>query len=234
MICFLEGNIGAGKSAALESLQKLLGRERCTAVPEPLDSWRSVGPSRLNLLDMYYQNQKRFGPIFQWYVFATHMADFTRHASLSRQADHVVAFERSMLSMHSVFLPILLSELHASPEGCQVERSTELDALQSGLGGCVDAVFENWTDKLVVYLKTSPALCSRRVAGRARSEEECLSGQDYLARVHCLYESQLLPRVPKHSLLIIDCYDGRGPDDIARLIAARLFGLPSSSSSSSS
>ena len=43
------------------------------AVPEPIGLWQSVGPSRHNLLESFYQSPEQHAYLFQNYVFLTRM-----------------------------------------------------------------------------------------------------------------------------------------------------------------
>ena len=67
----LEGNIAAGKSTLLRLLEDEVGY---VVVPEPISRWQCVSPTGAkscggNLLELFYNDPKRWGLTFQMYAF---------------------------------------------------------------------------------------------------------------------------------------------------------------------
>ena len=109
----LEGNIAAGKSTLLRLLEDEVGY---VVVPEPISRWQCVSPTGAkscggNLLELFYNDPKRWGLTFQMYAFLSRtMAQMNpvesylnssddRHSrkALAENATSVIFFERSVL-----------------------------------------------------------------------------------------------------------------------------------------
>ena len=73
----VEGNIGAGKSTYLDMVMEgsksdcSRVHEMVEVVPEPVEMWQNVNGG--NLLELFYENPKRYAFTFQQYVFVTRM-----------------------------------------------------------------------------------------------------------------------------------------------------------------
>jgi deoxyadenosine/deoxycytidine kinase len=69
----VEGNIGAGKSTWLDMVQSHEGElhEVIEVVPEPVDQWQDCNGT--NLLELFYNNPKKYAFAFQQYVLITRL-----------------------------------------------------------------------------------------------------------------------------------------------------------------
>lgn len=65
----LEGNIGCGKTTLLRIIDKEF--PNVTIMNEPLGEWENVAEGKVNLLDLYYKDPKRWGLTFQNYALFT-------------------------------------------------------------------------------------------------------------------------------------------------------------------
>jgi deoxyadenosine/deoxycytidine kinase len=63
LVLTIEGNIGAGKSTFLKTLNDNLKGD-FDFVPENVSSWQNVANSGINVFDMMYKDPKRWGFIF--------------------------------------------------------------------------------------------------------------------------------------------------------------------------
>ena len=63
----MEGNIASGKTTALKELKKYLPNAKINE--EPVEKWRNLAGR--NILDLMYQDTKRWGFLFQSYVQLT-------------------------------------------------------------------------------------------------------------------------------------------------------------------
>jgi hypothetical protein len=127
----LEGNIAAGKSTLLRLLEDEVGY---VVVPEPISRWQSVSPAGEkscggNLLELFYNDPKRWGLTFQMYAFLSRtMAQMNpvesylnnsdvRHSrkAIAENATSVIFFERSVLrsTLRQPCSPTPLSHHHA-------------------------------------------------------------------------------------------------------------------------
>jgi len=187
----LEGNIGSGKSTLLRLLRD---KGRLQTIDEPVARWQSVtapedGPSEsgTNLLELFYNDPKRWAFTFQTYAFLSRAQGAVEN--LERQSypgdvpsNAAVVLERS-----------LASDKHIFATNC----------LRTGLftkgEWAVYSNYHDWTTKMhpgvhvdgFVYMRTQPSTCLDRCARRSRDEESSL-GLDYLGQIHALHEDWLL------------------------------------------
>jgi deoxyadenosine/deoxycytidine kinase len=97
IIC-VEGNIGSGKSTALEAVRA--ARPDLVVVPEPVDEWG-------DLLDAFYANPSEWGFCFNLRV----LASFARNRPTVDDA----VYERSPSACRHVFGQILYNDGHMTP-----------------------------------------------------------------------------------------------------------------------
>lgn len=145
----VEGNIGAGKSTALERLRDA----GYAVVPEPVDRWVASGA-----LEGYYRGD------VDPFTFQCHILQTKAEALRSLEGSpEIVVMERGFVGDASVFLRSNVDR------GLVTEFQFEvyLDIMQTLVG---DVEFGG-----VVYLEASPATCLERVRRRARPGEEGVS-----------------------------------------------------------
>jgi deoxyadenosine/deoxycytidine kinase len=73
-IISIEGNIGAGKSTLLERIQRRAIQEnnkRIHIIPESLDVWDKVKEGNKSILQLFYENKKKYAMSFQILCFLT-------------------------------------------------------------------------------------------------------------------------------------------------------------------
>ena len=145
MILSIEGNIGSGKSSALEALREW--RPDAAVVPEPVDAWGE-------LLALYYADPAAWSLAFNLKV----LHGFSQ---VDRAGPGLRIVERSPGACRHVFGQLAYNDNHLSPAAWDVFK--EYHEL---LG---------WEPDAYVYIDTPPAQCSRRMATRARACEAGVS-----------------------------------------------------------
>lgn len=205
----IEGNIAAGKSTFLSILGKSVD---FVVVPEPVSKWQNivseedaVTGSQVaggNLLQMFYDDPKRWAYTFQSYAFLSRMRAQSQPVSFFDRPDGPQAsparkrrrgaaaaagplvqfFERSVFSDRYCFA------LNCAEAGTfsEVEWNTYTDShtwLTGTLGGCAI--------QGMIYLRTKPETCFERLQRRARSEESGVS-LEYLQSIHEKHEAWLM------------------------------------------
>lgn len=176
----VEGNISAGKSTFLRILQQecVQLQELLEVVPEPVDRWQSVGSSRLNMLDMFYQDPGRFAYTFQNYVFISRVVQERESRGCIKP---LRLLERSVFSDRMVFVRAVHEAKWLSDAELEVYDSW-FDPVIRYLPGLVPQGF--------IYLRAEPDTCYRRMNKRNRSEESGVS-LDYLTNLHRMHEDWL-------------------------------------------
>ncbi|RWS18187.1 hypothetical protein B4U80_04345, partial [Leptotrombidium deliense] len=155
----VEGNIGCGKTSFLNNFSETC-KEKVKIFSEPVNKWRNVGG--YNLLDLMYEDPKKWSFAFQQYVQLTM---FQIHNEMSEYDDGKAVLkmmERSLLSARYCFVENLW---------------------QSGLLTRVEYdIIDEWYHKLmksestkldcIIYLRTDPEVCLKRIKQRNREEEQ--------------------------------------------------------------
>jgi deoxyadenosine/deoxycytidine kinase len=170
----IEGNIGAGKSTFLKTIDQYLTAQ---IVYEPHEKWQSVGGE--NLLELFYKDPQRWAYSFQTYAFITRI--------LEQQTAALKAYQPFQVLERSVY-----SDRYCFAYNCfEMGLITQLEW----------QLYQEWFSWLVdtytaqpsgfIYLQTDPEVCFERLQKRSRSEEKSVS-LDYLKLLHAKHESWLI------------------------------------------
>ncbi|XP_046842912.1 thymidine kinase 2, mitochondrial-like isoform X2 [Xenia sp. Carnegie-2017] len=147
----IEGNIGSGKTTLLEYFKR---HSHVEVFTEPVNKWQNIGDG--NALGLVYEDPSRWSFLFQSYVLLTML-----EVHKTKQDHPVTLMERSIYSASYCFV----ENLYQSGKMSSVEYN----------------VYQKWfnyimkEDKpkldLIVYLRTSPEECYKRLKKRRRKEE---------------------------------------------------------------
>lgn len=191
-----EGNVGAGKSFWLERLKSAADREVVT-FPEPVDKWSNF--HRYDVLSLMYEDPQRHGYTFQHYALET-LLEVRDRAQDACMAGNVVLTERSIYSSVNCFAELFFEKGYIS----DLQRS------------CLRYAFERAAARtrkdvdLVVYVRTSPEVCWRRIRARNRGGEGAID-VEYLQELHRKHETMLIEKssryYPSTPVLIVDGND---------------------------
>ena len=158
------GNVGAGKSVALDAL----AAAGYAVSPEPVDEWGQ-------LLDKVYADPKTYGPAFSLRV----LRDMHRVPDAAPGLDAqggVVVVERSPLCNRHVFTQLLHNDGSLTTAEWDTYKAYH-DLLA-------------WRPDAIVYLDTPTDVCARRIEARGRTCEAGIDVQ-WLRRVEFQYETML-------------------------------------------
>jgi deoxyadenosine/deoxycytidine kinase len=178
----VEGGVGAGKSTLLE----LYNGSGANAIilPEPLDKWRHDAGE--NLLELKLANPYEAEFDFQILVNLCRLEEMQK----AREDNSLIIAERSIYSSQYVFVQ------QAKLEGTLTSRETRL--LDKMFNVCTTGFFKDIvTPDLIIYLRTSPRTCLKRMQTRAREEEGGISLRD-LQTIHERNEEWLMG--PPHKI----------------------------------
>ncbi|XP_033626690.1 thymidine kinase 2, mitochondrial-like [Asterias rubens] len=169
----IEGNIGSGKSTLLKYFGQ---KDDIEVFPEPVHKWRDNKGQ--NMLDLLYQDPSRWSFAFQSYVQFTMLQV---HQAQPRPTSRVKMMERS---------------IH-SGKYCFIENLYKSNKLQTPEYN----VLSEWFDWLlttkdlhvdhIVYLRSTPEQCQRRICERSRKEESGIP-LEYLRELHEMHEDWLI------------------------------------------
>lgn len=175
-IIAIEGNIGAGKTTLGNRLSSQFGYK---FIEEPVESWRNQYDD--NVLDLFYQDPKRWGFTFQVMALTTRA--------------------KTMIDMGGIG-PVILertieTDYHVFAKACYrrgLMTNTEYAIYRSMYESLSESLYVK--PDLVIYIRTPYDECARRIDIRSRGEETGIS-VDYLRELEQLHDDWLLdnPRV---------------------------------------
>ena len=181
-IITLEGNIGAGKSTFLEKLKmRFASRNDVLFLQEPVDTWSEIQQNGKTLLELFYENQKKYSFPFQ--ILAYH----TRFELLKNAVDMAVengnqiktiVMERSLEADRNIFAKMLFDE--GNIESCMYDIYCKMS----------DYGLYNFSADTIWWIDTDPDECLNRIAKRGRTGEDKIP-LEYLEKCHRYHEQWL-------------------------------------------
>jgi deoxyadenosine/deoxycytidine kinase len=210
-IISIEADIGAGKSTFLRLLNTYYGDKICV-IYEPLEEWlRQTNDKGENILQLMYQDPKRWSYTFQ------HNAFLTRVQKIERERDDtkIIVTERSPLSDYNVFAKMLKDQGLVD----SLEYSIYLNWM-----GFLNERYKTTPSK-VIYLRTTPEMAYQRLRKRSRKEEDTVS-LEYLKQVNAYHETWMESLRTDPTTQLIE-FDGNVEFetnlDVFHVMAAKLF-----------
>ena len=194
----IEGNIGSGKTTFLKPF---LSAGECgpnpitdlvEVIPEPVSKWRNLHGN--NLLQLMYEDPKRWSLMFQSYVHLTMIQQHTNNLNCKP----IRIMERSLLSARYCFNENLYKNGHLN--------RTEYAALSEWFDFLTTSSNLNFHVDQIVYLRTDPEVAYERIKKRARPEEKLMQFS-YLKDLHDLHEDWLIKKTkfqPMAPVTVID------------------------------
>jgi deoxyadenosine/deoxycytidine kinase len=167
----IDGNIGCGKSTLLDILKEEL--TNVTIIDEPVCQWNTlVNESNKNLLELFYEDKKRWSYTFQNYALFTRLniVKETLEQVEKKEGVHIVISERSILTDKYVFADML-------------RESEYITKLEWELY-CIwfDKLSKNYSVSAIIHINTSPEISYQRIQQRNRLGENNISF-DYIQQL---------------------------------------------------
>lgn len=184
----IEGNVGCGKTSIINRFDDVNYFKLC----EPVDEWKNLNGH--NILKYLYDDTARWSATFQSYAMLTMTRNHHRQLPSSSNDDEktttIKLMERSIFSARYCFIENFLAS--------NIMTRVEYDVL--------DAWFEFLRPQIsldcLIYLRSCPETCARRIEARARQEERRIKF-DYLINLHNLHEEWLYRR-KQQNVIVID------------------------------
>lgn len=201
----IEGGIGSGKTSLLGRLPTTLpdGRKLITLL-EPVQQWVDFksSDSEVGLFELYYNDKRKYGFIFQMLALQTRIEDLCR--TVRENPGAVIICERCYITDKELFAKMLYDDGYIN----------ELEY----------KVYLKWFDfvyntlkmdiKGIVYLQVEPAVCAARIMKRNRVGEQAIA-LDYLQKLHDHHERWILSIEKKETVLVVN---GNDVPDITAII----------------
>jgi deoxyadenosine/deoxycytidine kinase len=207
-IISLEGNIGAGKSSFLKILKQNLS-DKAEFIDEPVDEWLQIKNNKNeNLLEVFYQDKKRWAYTFQNIAYITRMKriiDIMQTTSKS-----IIFMDRSLEGDLNTFTKML-------------KEDGDIDNLEWSAYKKWNTMFTDLIGKNIqtrhIYLRCTPEIAYERISKRARNEENSIPFE-YIKQLHLYHDNWLLNNTRSY---IIDVnkdfvYDEKNKDVVYQLM----------------
>ena len=186
-IYVIEGNIGSGKSTLLELLSKY---KKIIAIQEPVDVWRSIkDDSGKDMIEKFYENQEKYAFSFQMMAYISRL-----HLLKKKLEEHPTAVfvtERSVFTDRNVFAKMLYDDGKIESVNYEIYLKW------------FDEFVKDLPIKGVIYLKTLPNTCFKRIQKRNRKGEENIS-IEYINRCHGYHQEWISNIKSSSNVLILD------------------------------
>jgi len=199
-IVSIEGNIGSGKSTILKHLiskmPTLENDYEFVFVDEPVSLWENIKDvDGNNMIEKFYKNPQRYAFAFQIMAFTTRLIYLKNAIDSSLNSfpnkTIIIITERSLHTDCFVFAELLKKQNNIEDVCFQIYKQM------------FDEFSSNYSVDTLIYLKTTPEICSDRVKMRLRSGEEGIS-LNYLTQCHQEHETYIYEKMPTSHKLIID------------------------------
>ncbi|XP_051545877.1 deoxyguanosine kinase, mitochondrial isoform X2 [Myxocyprinus asiaticus] len=195
----IEGNIAVGKSTFARLLQN--AGQDWEVIAEPIRKWQNVDhttqsvhcpqQTTSNLLQMMYQNPKRWSYTFQTFSCMSRLQTQLQPPParlLESTCTPVQVYERSVYSDRYIFA------LNMFELGCI--NSTEWAVYQDWHSFLVEQFGHQIQLEGIIYLQASPQTCMERLGKRGRIEEQGIQF-NYLEKLHTRHEDWLINKTTK-------------------------------------
>ena len=207
-IISLEGNIGAGKSSFLKILKQNLS-DKSEFIDEPVEEWLQIkNNNNQNLLEVFYQDKKRWAYTFQNIAYITRMKRIID--TMQNTTKSIIFMDRSLEGDLNTFTKMLKEE-------------GDIDDLEWAAYKKWNTMFTDLIGKNIqtkhIYLRCTPEIAYSRINKRARDEEHNIPFE-YIKQLHLYHDNWLLNNTSSY---IIDVnkdfvYDEKNKDIVYQLI----------------
>jgi len=187
----IEGNIGSGKSTLLSNLRKHFNdnssssqsetpKRKIIFVKEPVDEWESIQDSNgITMLEKFYNNQDKYSFPFQMMAYISRLALLKEAIRKNPEPDTIIITERCLYTDKYVFAKMLYD-------------SGKIEDV------CFQ-IYNKWFDTFacelpitgVIYVKTNPDVCNKRIILRSRTGESSIP-LSYLENCHNYHNNMIL------------------------------------------
>lgn len=183
----IEGNIGSGKSTLLELLNKY---RKIITIQEPVAIWRSIkDENNRDMIEKFYENQEKYAFSFQMMAYISRLHILKK--KLQENPTSIFATERSVFTDRNVFAKMLYDDGKIESVNYEIYLKW------------FDEFVKDLPIKGIIYLKTTPNICSERIKKRNRKGEENIS-IEYINRCHNYHQEWISKIKTNINVLILD------------------------------
>ena len=158
----LDGNVGSGKSTLLQKLTidpKLkLKNFNIIFLQEPVEVWSSIKDKNgTTILEKFYNNQEKYSFSFQMMAYISRLSLLRK--TINENPNSVIITERSVHTDKNVFAKMLYDDKKIEEINYDIYLRW------------FDEFIKNIPLKGIIYLKTDPIICWKRICDRNREGE---------------------------------------------------------------
>lgn len=161
----IEGNIGAGKSTLVEELkERYKDRGDIVFLQEPVDIWESIQQEGMSMLELFYNDQKKYSFAFQVLAFTTRLRLIRHEIEMAKTTGvKTIVMERSLDADRQIFAKMLYED--GMMEQCMYDIYQRMS----------DDALKEYSSDGIIWLTTDPEECKRRIETRGRDGEDDIS-----------------------------------------------------------
>ena len=175
----IEGNIGSGKSTLVKKLKKTfdnIDNIKIIFLQEPVSVWENIKDKNgKNIIEKYYENQKKYAFSFQMMAYISRIHQIKDVLKTNKNV--IIISERSIFTDKEIFAKMLYDD-------------NKIEEIEYN-------IYLKWFDEFVkdipisgiIYVKTNPEICEKRVIKRNRKGETI--PLSYLQNCHRYHENWL-------------------------------------------
>jgi deoxyadenosine/deoxycytidine kinase len=164
-IISIEGNIGSGKSTLLSNLREhFKDNVDIVFLKEPVDEWAKIKDKNgTTILEKFYADQEKYSFPFQMMAYVSRIKELrttVKEQKKNSSKPFVIITERSLYTDKMVFAKMLYDNGNIEDVNYQIYLNW----------------FDTFSDEFpvhkVVYVKTAPEKCHKRIVKRSREGED--------------------------------------------------------------
>lgn len=182
-IVSIEGNIGSGKSTLMKHLKDYYkNNEHVIFLKEPVDEWEKIKDNNgKTILEKFYENQEKYSFPFQMMAYISRL-NVLRQALKSinplSNTKYIIITERSLYTDKLVFAKMLYETGKMEDVNYQIYLTW------------FETFLEEFPVHKIIYVKTLPEICHKRITHRSREGEENIP-LDYLTSCYEYHEDMM-------------------------------------------
>lgn len=194
-IISIEGNIGSGKSTLVRLLEAKYKTSNIHFLCEPVDEWsKFVDEKNENILTKFYKDQEKYSFTFQIMAYISRLNKLKMKINEFKYSNekNIIITERSLSTDKYVFAQMLYDD-------------NKMEKIQLDIYNEWFHAFNRETEiDQIIYIKTKPEVCSKRINERNRSGEESIP-LEYLSNCHKYHENMIkIERKNDKEILVLD------------------------------
>jgi len=193
-IVSIEGNIGSGKSTLMKNLKEYFkNNNHVIFLKEPVDEWEKIKDANgRTILEKFYADQHTYSFPFQMMAYISRLNELRKTLKtlqLTSDKKYIIISERCLYTDKFVFAKMLFESGKMEDINYQIYLSW------------FDTFSGEFPVHKMIYVKTLPEICHKRIHTRSREGEENIP-LDYLESCHKYHEDMLQNNICDEKMIL--------------------------------